>query len=150
MRAFIKSSRAHRWPNYQVMMDRSEPAPPIGPYMRVEAKPMANATASRTRWGRLTVFLLLASIFSISAMAKTGPCFGPSSLTDRVLRLNRIGEPITGQTGASGLVAQPAGNQIILPSPAAVGPAYAVPDLLRPALIFSRSCDLLRSPPRFA
>ena len=123
-----------------------EPALRCRPCLALDIKRLVTAREIRTRRKSLTAFLLLASLLSISELAKTAPFFGPSTLTYRVLRLNRIGEPSAEQTGAVVLVVQPIKSNSH-PNFVAVAPTYAAPDILRPSLIFSGSSNQFRSPP---
>ena len=96
----------------------------------------------------ITAALLLASILSVTELAKTGPYFGLSPLTQRILRTNRIGEPSAKQTGDIELVAQPTAD-MLRPDSATEAPAYLCVELSRPFLIVSRSPNQFRSPPLF-
>lgn len=95
---------------------------------------------------KLIALLLLGSLLSIVGLARAGPFFGPSSLTDRFLRLNRMGEPIAEQTSAVGLVARPRiiDSQSVVVAVATPAPT---PDIIGSSLILSRTSNPFRSPP---
>jgi len=110
-------------------------------------KTSAKAGEVRKRRQALTVLLLLASILSISELAKTGPYFGLSTLTQRVLSLNRMGEPSADRAGVPVVaIAQPIIGESH-PNAADLEPAYPATEILTPSLVHTRSANPFRSPP---
>jgi hypothetical protein len=93
-----------------------------------------------------TAFLLVLSIVSAAALAKSGRYFAPSNLAQRVLRLNPMAEPIGEEAGEQALEIQPdtreAHSTVV-----AEAPGYIAPAGLRRSLTLLRSSTPLRSPP---
>jgi len=117
------------------------------PYMTTVPVPLARADGTETCRRSVVVLFLLLGILSISELAKAGPCLVPATLTQRFLRLTRIGEPSTEQAGdnvivvAQGLMSRP----YLTTAPVVF--AYTMPDDLKPPLTRFRLCSQLRSPP---
>jgi hypothetical protein len=128
-----------------VMVDAVEPALRGQPCLAEDVDRL-KAGDVKTHRKKLIALLLLVGLLSISELVRTRAFFGPSSLTDRILRLNRIGEPIAEQTSAVRLVARPRiiDRQTFV---AAVAPPAATPDILVSSLILSGTSNPFRSPP---
>ena len=116
-------------------------------YMSTVPNPLMTADRIETCRRCVIVLFLILGILSISELAKAGPYLVSTTLTQRFLRLTRIGEPSTEQAGDGVVVAQ-----AIISRPrltiASVALAYSTPDDLRRPLTRFRFCSQLRSPPR--
>ncbi len=94
----------------------------------------------------LTVILLLASVLSISALARSLAYSTPSSGVNHALKINRTVEPSSEFAGHIVLAVRPIAVEI-LPMTVDERPACAVSGLLAPSLLLFTSRNPFRSPP---
>jgi hypothetical protein len=94
----------------------------------------------------LTVLFLLASILSISQLARTSAYFSPSTLSYRILRLNRIAEPSTHQTGQRIKITRSVMSRV-QPAPTVAVRVFAPFEASAPLFIHFHSSNQFRSPP---
>jgi hypothetical protein len=93
------------------------------------------------------VLFILAGLLLVLGLAKAGSLSGISTLTQRVLKLNRIAEPIAQSSSDHAVVVEATTSQsheiaVVVPT------TYPELNIVRPSLTLSRSTNQFRSPPR--
>ena len=90
--------------------------------------------------------LLLAGVLSLSGLTKSAPCIGTCTLTQRFLRLIRIGEPTSTQLAAATIRVR---SEIYRARPKPIAVAFVAPHpyLFTPSPTSFGSSNPFRSPP---